>query len=230
VYQKGFRFMMNSRRIPIFLLTLVMLLSMVAAAFPGGASSQASPTKTATATKDTHVPTIQAQQTTIAELKGTVTARGKKINAQRTQIAELKTEVATYKPVVPTSTPTPDLAEPYLTQLVEDLAIIQGQMGIFDTEIAKGRNADATKVFRALDSWINTYNTYAGTIAPAGYEDLHKDWLYALGYLNDSATVFYAYLYGSGDDFAMQAAMVDYMTISRYIRSDLGPRIRAAAK
>jgi hypothetical protein len=37
--------------------------------------------------------TIEAQQTTIAALEGTVQARGDKINAQRTQIAELRAQL-----------------------------------------------------------------------------------------------------------------------------------------
>jgi hypothetical protein len=45
--------------------------------------------------------TIESYQTEVAELEGTVAARGQKINAQRTQIAELKNPAATARPEAP---------------------------------------------------------------------------------------------------------------------------------
>jgi hypothetical protein len=76
-------------------LTIVLLFGAIAAAgWTAGSAQDTGPQAT-----------IQAQQTTIAELEGTVQARGKKINVQRTQIADLKTQVADYRSQV---TPTTD--------------------------------------------------------------------------------------------------------------------------
>jgi hypothetical protein len=82
-------------------LTIVLLFGAIAAAgWTAGSAQDTGPQAT-----------IQAQQTTIAELEGTVEARGKKINAQRTQIAEYKTRVADLEnQVPPTATPTPELS------------------------------------------------------------------------------------------------------------------------
>ena len=160
-------------------------------------------------------------------LKATVTARGKKINAQRTQIADLKATVAAI-PQEPTATATQHVTDPYVTQLLADAEALDDAMTVFDREIGKGRNGDVTQVFAALSVWIDTYNRYAGTVAPDPYTDLHEDWLWILGHLNDAAITFSAYLYGSGDDVGMQAAMVDYMTMRNTLRSDILPRVRKA--
>ena len=72
---------------------------MTLAAAPGSVSSQAE------TTDDEYESTIEAYQTQVAELEGTVSARGKKINAQRTQIAELRSQL---EPTAePTSTAAP---------------------------------------------------------------------------------------------------------------------------
>lgn len=55
--------------------------------------------------------TISVQETEIADLQGTISARGEKINAQRTQIADQKTEIANLEGQLPsTATPTPELS------------------------------------------------------------------------------------------------------------------------
>lgn len=212
--------------VAIVILALVGAASLSDAVTGSSSANAQAATTTATATPN-YLATIAAQRETITDLKATVAARGKKINAQRTQIADLRTEVAAM-PAEPTATATEHVTDPYIAQLLIDYGAIDDSMTVFDREIAKGANADPGAVFGALDTWINTYNTYAGTVAPAPYTDLHEDWLWALGHLNDAATTFYAYLLGSGDDVGMQAAMVDYVTMRNNLREDVGPRITRA--
>ena len=88
------------RRLFVVVSSVAACLLIALASASSGVSGQAD------TTDEEYESTIEAYQTQVAELEGTVAARGKKINAQRTQIAELKNSRATSAPRA-TSTPRP---------------------------------------------------------------------------------------------------------------------------
>ena len=194
-------------------LIVVLLLGVIAAAgWTAGSAQNTGPQAT-----------IQAQQTTIAELKGTVQARGNKINAQRTQIAEYRTQVAglipentptathTPKPRV-TSTPRPKATatprvDSYLTNLRADSRSLKNSLDRFDREVTKfvnSGNGDANVMLREMDYWIELDGKYSRITPPSTYSSLHKDWVDILNGLRITKdTIDDAVAKGDSDDFVL---------------------------
>jgi len=163
-------------------LTVVLLLGVIAAAgWTAGSAQNTSPQVT-----------IQAQGTTIANLKATVTARGNKINAQRTQIAEYRTQVADLQgQIPPTMTPTPQLTgKDAYTWLADprELLTRPGQhmreKWVFCGTVLSIQVAGPGKAFFIGDSDPQGYETIA-QVYPSGYSDP-----FAVGFNGNSSGIY----------------------------------------
>ena len=163
-------------------LTVVLLLGVIAAAgWTAGSAQNTSPQAT-----------IQAQGTTIANLKATVTARGNKINAQRTQIAEYRTQVADLQgQIPPTMTPTPQLTgKDAYTWLADprELLTRPGQhmreKWVFCGTVLSIQVAGPGKAFFIGDSDPQGYETIA-QVYPSGYSDP-----FAVGFNGNSSGIY----------------------------------------
>lgn len=195
-------------------LSVLILIVMGVASFNGPAS----------AADPDYLATIAAQTDEIVSLEATVKARGRKINAQRTQIANLKSTIE----AMPQMTPTPDVEDPYITQLLIDATALVESCDIFDAQMhiaGNGGTADFATVFGALQNFHDTFNAYVNVTPPAQYADIHEDFVAVVSILDSASYTFESYLYGSGDDSAMELAMYDYLIASKDMRENILPQI-----